>query len=185
MSVKKSDYDASHEISFAALLGRLVILSTCSGLRTDQPGLFGATTELADATQAARDAAGIPQGVYDHFLLSNQTVTTIDQYIETVARMAEVLRQSRAWHVDARNNDISLMVDAMRSLALRRRDDSAMVQFQKTLAYHSQIGEKAAQTRKKNAEAAAEDTEAEAEEAGDTTAPAPAPAPVPAKPDAA
>ncbi len=56
----------------------------------------------------------------------------------------EVLEASLAYYVDARNNDISLMVDAMRSRAQRRKNPSLLLR-----------------TRRKNAEAA----EAEADEA--------------------
>ncbi len=72
-----------------------------------------------------------------------------------------MLEASLAYYVDARNNDISLMVDAMRSRAQRRKNPSLLLSFKQTLHYARQIAEKALRTRRKNAEAA----EAEADEA--------------------
>jgi len=84
----------------------------------------------------------------------------------------EVLRESRAFYIDARQNDISLMVDAMRSRAQRRKDTSPLVPFEQVIKYAGQIGEKAAQTRKKNEQAKAE-AEAQAQPPATPGAPNP------------
>lgn len=100
--------------------------------------------------------AGIPQDIYDHFVMCNQTIDLIDERLAIAAKQVEVLRESRAFYIDARQNDISLMVDAMRSRAQRRKDTSLLVPFEPVIKYAGQIGEKAAQTRKKNEQAKAD-----------------------------
>ncbi|HSN98433.1 MAG TPA: hypothetical protein VLS89_09045 [Candidatus Nanopelagicales bacterium] len=169
---KRTMYMGPHEIILGALQGKLVDLEGCQGLRTDQEGFSGVVDELGREMAGKGAAAGVPQDVYDDFVMCNATVAMIDQHIEAVHKLAEVLRESRAFYVDARNNDISLMVDAMRSRAQRRKDESVLLPFEKTLRYNSQIADKAAKTRQKNAEAAAQaEAEAAAEAEGEAEAP--------------
>lgn len=145
------------------------------GFRTDMPGFQAMSLSLAESMPLHGAAAGIPQDIHDHFVMCNQTVDAIDERLAVAAKQLEVLRESRAFYVDARQNDISLMVDAMRSRAQRRKDTSPLVPFEQVIKYAGQIGEKAAQTRKKNEQAKAE---AEAQ----SQPPAPPGAPNPAAP---
>jgi len=111
---------------------------------------------LAESMPLQGAAAGIPQDIHDHFVTCNQTVDVIDERLAVAAKQLEVLRESRAFYIDARQNDISQMVDAMRSRAQRRKDTAPLVPFEQVIKYAGQIGEKAAQTRKKNEQAKAE-----------------------------
>ena len=111
---------------------------------------------LAEAMPSHGAAAGIPQDVYDHFVMCNDTVAKIDERIAIAIKQAEVLRESRAFYVDGRQNDIGLMVDAMRSRAQRRKDPSLLVPFEQVTTYYGQTGDKAFHTRKKNEQAKAE-----------------------------
>lgn len=84
-------------------------------------------------------------------------------------KQAEVLRESRAFYVDARQNDIGIMVDSLTSRAHRRKDTALLQPFEKTLAYYRQVAEKGLKTRKQKAtqatEQAAEATKAAEQEA--------------------
>ncbi|HZF51188.1 MAG TPA: hypothetical protein VE093_21160 [Polyangiaceae bacterium] len=121
------------------------------GLRPDLPHFATVTLELAQSYPTAGENAGIPQDVYDHFVMCNATVEIIDEKIAIARKQLEVLEESRAFYVDARQNDIALMVDAMRSRARRRKDSSILSPFETVIAYNGQIGDKATKTRKKNA----------------------------------
>ncbi|HSN99691.1 MAG TPA: hypothetical protein VLS89_15455 [Candidatus Nanopelagicales bacterium] len=157
-----TDYTGPHQSDFTSLQGRLVDLESCRGLRTDQEGFPRVVAEIAGVAPAARTASGVPQGAYDHFLMCNQTVAEIDQQLAIVSKQFEVLKESRAYYVDARNNDIALMVDGIRSWAQRRKDPSLLVPFEQTIRYHGQIAEKAVKARQKKAREAAAAAVAEA-----------------------
>jgi hypothetical protein len=82
---------------------------------------------LVEAMPVNGAAEGIPQDVYDHLVLCNDTVEKIDERIAIATRQVEVLRESRAFRGDDRQNDIGRMVDAMRSRAPRRKNPSLLV----------------------------------------------------------
>ena len=163
-----------------------------TGFRPDLPGFQTMALALTEAMPLHGAAAGIPQEVFDHFVMCNETVDTIDARLAIAEKQVEVLRESRGCYVDARQNDVGLMADAMRSRAKRRKDRSVLIPFEKVLKYNGQIGKKALHTRKKNeqlAEEAAGETPAPAPDApppapapAAALAPAPAPAPAPDAP---
>jgi hypothetical protein len=160
-------YTGTHTLDLNSLQGKLVDIEAggLRGLRTDQENFPAVVLELEQAVPVAGAAAGIPQDVYEHFLLCNQLVADIDQQLAIAQKQVEILRESRAFYVDARQNDIALIVDAMKSRAQRRKDESVLLSFEKTLKYNSQNGDKAARTRRRNA-AAGDDTAPPAPPAG-------------------
>ena len=178
-------YIGSHTLDFVVLQGRLVDYEEggMQGLRTDMPGFQPMTLSLVEAMPLHGAAAGIVPADYDHFVMCNETVDMIDECLAIAVKQVEVLKESRAHHVDARQNDIGLMVDSMRSRAQRRKDPSILIPFEKVLKYYSQIAEKALATRKRNLEAQAEEEEgaelkADAEPPLTEPAPLAAPAPI-------
>ena len=114
------------------------------GLRTDRPGFTFVTLELANAVPLVGVTAGVPQDVYDHFVMCNQTVDGVDERLAVARKLVEVLEETRAFYIDARQNDLSLIVDAIKSRAQRRKDSKVLLQFERTLEYVRQIGDKAA-----------------------------------------
>ncbi len=152
------DFKGPYTLDLSQLLDRLKDLDPDEkrGLRVELKGFPEVVAELAHAMPLHGAAAGIPQDVYDHFLGSNDTIAIIDEKLAIAEKQVEVLKESRAYHVDARENDLSIMVDSMRSRAQRRKDESILTPFEKTLKYRAQIGVKAARTRQKNAEQAME-----------------------------
>lgn len=166
MDNRITNYTATHNLDLAGLLGRLVMLKPGGrrGMRVDLPGHEEVRLQLTESMPAAGAAAGIPQDVYDHYLMCNETVLSIDEGLAVGHVLVQVLKDSRAYYVDSRNNDLSLMVDAMRSRAMRRKDDTILTPFVDVIRYVGQIGDKAARTRRRNAEAAEQEA-AEALEA--------------------
>jgi hypothetical protein len=177
------DYIGPHTLDLAPLQGKLVDIEEggMQGLRLDQPGFQAMVLSLAKSMPLYGTAAGIAQDVYDHFVASNDTVATIDERLAIAKKQVEVLEESRAFHVDARQNDVSLMVDAMRSRAQRRKDPSLLIPFENVIKYNAQVGDKAFKTRKKNAQAKAD---AQAQAKADAQAQAKADAQAQAKADA-
>ena len=156
-------YNGPHNLDLSPAQGKLLDAEqSAQGLRTDLPGFDGAKAELMQAYATAGAAAGIPQDVFDHFVSTNETVDFIDQNLVIARKQVEVLEESRAFYVDARQNDIAIMCDSMRSKAQRRKDPSILAPFEKTLTYQRQVGVKAAKTRKLNAIKAKEEAAAKA-----------------------
>jgi len=175
------NYIGSHTLDLSALQGKLVDYEDggLQGLRPDMPGFQRMALSLAEAMPLHGAAAGIPQDVYNHFFMCNETIESIDEGLAIAQKQVEVLTESRAYYVDARQNDVGLMADALRSRAQRRKDASVLIPFEPLLKYNGQIGEKALRTRKKNEQAKAEQ---EAETGG--PAPEPTEPPAPAEPPA-
>jgi hypothetical protein len=144
------------------------------GLRSEQPGVEDVMAELEKSIPAIGAKAGVSLEVHAHLVDTRETILKIRAARRLIDKVAEVLEESEAYHEDQQETDISMIASSAR-VAARRRDESILAAFEKTLAYNAQIAKKASKTRKKNkaeAEAAAEDETAaeteteEKEEAG-------------------
>ena len=146
-------YKGPHNLDLTPAQGKLLDAEQggAQGYRTDRDGYEDVEAEILQAYPTAGTAAGIPQDVFEHFVATNETVDFIDDKLVVARKQVEVLEESRAFYVDARQNDVALMCDSMRSKAQRRKDPSILTPFEKTLAYQSATGVKAAKTRKLNA----------------------------------
>src|SRR5262249_51877313 len=104
-------YPGPYTVDCTILQGNLVDIATggMRGLRTDRPGFNFVTLELTNAVPTSGVASGIPQDVYEHFVMCNQTVSAIDERLAIARKLVEVLEESRAFYVDARQNDVSLI----------------------------------------------------------------------------
>lgn len=118
-------------------------------LRSEKEGIDGVFSELAQSIPKLGAAAGISPDVYAGLLASHDKVLKIRDARAVVAKIAEVLEESEAQHEHNRENEISLIVDAIKSTA-RRKDESILAPFEKTLKYNSQSAEKAVKTRRRN-----------------------------------
>lgn len=158
-------YDGEHSLDLASLKGKLIDLEPGGkrGLRPDLDNFALVAMELQQSYPTAGKAAGIPEDVYDHFVMCNSIVEEIDKKLALARKQVEVLEESRAFYVDGRQNDIGLMVDSIRSRAQRRKEPSILAPFEKTIDYNGQIGDKAAKTRKQNAAKAEQEAAAGAE----------------------
>jgi hypothetical protein len=164
MSVSYILYTGPHSNDLTPVQGKLFDLEPGArrGMRPDLPHFADVALELQQGYPTAGASAGIPADVYDHFVMCNATVDIIDEKLAIARKQLEVLEESRAFYVDARQNDIGLMVDSMRSRAQRRKDRSILSPFEKMIAYNGQIGDKANKTRKQNVAEAKEEAAAAA-----------------------
>src|SRR5262245_32928441 len=97
MSSTYIKYIGPHALDLTALQDKLVDLEEggMQGLRPDQSGFQQMALSLAEAMPQHGAAAGIPQDAYDHFVMCNQTIETIDERLAVAAKQVEVLRESR------------------------------------------------------------------------------------------
>ena len=122
-------------------------------LRTEQDGMDAVIIELAKSVPIHGDDAGIPPKVYQEFVEDTAIIETFSTREEDLEKALEAVRESKAKKVHNRENKISQMVDAVKSTAHRTGNQGILGPFEKTIQYNSQIAEKAAKTRRKNAEA--------------------------------
>lgn len=123
-------------------------------LRTEKEGMDGVIQELASAVpSAAGAAAGVPMEAYKLFVETTDDIAKLRAARAIVDKLAEVLDETEAKKVHERENALGLIVDAVTSNARRKKEPSLLAPFDKTLAYNAQIADKAARTRRKNAEA--------------------------------
>lgn len=153
-------FEGAHACDASNLQGKLVDLSSKQkrGLRTDLEDFENVKAEILTQFPLKGAAAGIPQDVFDSFVNSNAIVAQIDAKIAEAKKLVEVLTDTRAYYVSARQNDISMVADALESRARRKKDVSILAPFPKTLKYAAQVGVKAAKTRKDNLKAKAATT---------------------------
>ncbi|WP_156339233.1 hypothetical protein [Chondromyces crocatus] len=146
----------SHDIT--ALAPILVDLAPGSlrGLRAEQPGLHEVLAELTKSLPIFGDAAGVGPQLHQELTTCNDNLARIRAAQSVVAKWREVLDESYAYYAHEREVVIGQVADAVKSSA-RRKDTSLLAPFEKTVAYNSQVGLRAAKTRKKNADAAIAD----------------------------
>ncbi len=137
------------------------------GLRTAGSGIAAVIAELAAAEPTDGPAAGISATVYQAFVTGCGNIAQLTALWQVSAKLTEVLAETLALEEDAREQQVSQIADAIRSTAKRTRNEGVEAPFQKTLAYVSAVGDKAAKKRAENkaAKAAAASTTA-----GSTTA---------------
>jgi hypothetical protein len=120
-------------------------------MRREKPGIDDVLTELAGAVPNA--GAVVPADAHARIVDRTERIAKIRKHRAQLDKMYEVLNESEAMYEDERENDISLIVDAVTSNARRKKDRSLLAPFEKTLAYNAQTANKAAKTRQRNAEA--------------------------------
>jgi len=134
-------------------------------LRREKDGIDGVIAELADSIPKFGALAGVSPDIYASFVSENDNLAKIREARAKVAKLAEVLAESEVLHEHNRENNISIIADAVKSTA-HRKDNSILAPFEKTLAYNSQTADKAAKTRRKN-QAAGEGQGDEGQEPGE------------------
>lgn len=156
MSRPHAVFDGSHVLDLTGLEGALIqIGGDRRGMRTELEGFDKASFDLTSSTAHNRAEAGVPPDVYDDFLEHGRRLALIREKLATAARQLEVLVESEAFYEDAQQNDVSIIVKALRARAKYRRDAAPLNHFENLLKYHGQIGHKSARTKRKQAEEAA------------------------------
>jgi hypothetical protein len=126
------------------------------GIRTEHGGIDKVIAELAAAMPAHGDAANIPALVYQRFVKRTTLLGLLRGHEVDLEKALEVVRETRAKTENDREDDLSIMVGAAQDTARRAKDPGLVAPFEETIKYNGQVADKAAATRKKNAELKAE-----------------------------
>ena len=137
------------------------------GLRSEKPDINKVIAELALSMPANGDKANIPPQVYQRFLKDTADIGLLRKHQVEISKMLEICEETLAKKLNNREDDIGIMAKAAQDTARRSKDQGIAAPFEQTINYNAQIAEKAAQTRKKNAEAEAEQ-DAEGQSGGPT-----------------
>jgi len=151
-------YKGEFTADISHLKGRLIDLpkGAMRGMRASKPGIEEVVAELRANVPISGALAGISPEVFAHFDECTGNIEDIDASLRLLAKMTEVLLESRAHYVHEQHQDIGVMVDSARSTAHRRKDPALLAPFEKTVEYNSRSGLKAARARRRNQEQASE-----------------------------
>ncbi|MDI3283634.1 hypothetical protein [Polyangium sp. 15x6] len=155
-NVAAKPYPGPFEFSLKNCEADLVDLApgAMAHLRFEHDGLADVFAELAQSIPALGEDAGNLPKVHQRILDANVSIDKLAVHEVVLAKALEVVRESRAKKVHERENDIAAIVDSVKSTARRGGDEAVLAAFEKTIKYNAQVAEKAAKTRRKNAEAA-------------------------------
>jgi len=146
-------------VNLEAIEEELVDLPSGSkrGLRQEKDGFAEVLEELAAALPVHGAAAAISREAYARVVAETETLQKIRAARALIDKLAVVLDASEAKHEHDRENELSVIVDAIKSMA-KRKDPSIAAAFARTLKYSSQTADKAAETRRRNAQIRATET---------------------------
>ena len=126
------------------------------GIRAEQEGIGDVVAELASSIPGHGEAADISPQVYQRFVSRTELLAKLRTHEADLDKAQEICRETRAKTENDREDDISIIAKAVQDAARRKKDPGIAAPFEKTIKYNTQIADKGAQTRRKNAEAKAE-----------------------------
>jgi hypothetical protein len=140
------------KVDATAVAPLLVDLSQGSmkGLRTAGAGIADVLAELAAAMPGDGAAAGISPATYQAVVTNTANIAQLEPLQQQVQKLAEVLTETLALQQNAREQALGQIADAIHSAEKRTKSKGVAAPFQKTLAYTSASGVKAAKTREEN-----------------------------------
>lgn len=125
-----------------------------SGLRSAHEGVDAVVAEVKANQTTWGDKAGVTAGDYDALVTSHSHIQEIDLYLGPARKLVEILEESRAKEVDARERAISAIAGSADLRASQPGNETVAAKYEATRTYRSEIAKKGAKTRAKNAEAA-------------------------------
>ncbi|AKT43554.1 hypothetical protein [Chondromyces crocatus] len=124
--------------------------SALMGLKTAQRGFARVLGEIVGNEVEWAEKAGVTAADMTHLALLNQRIARLDEYLAPVQKFAEMLSETR-YVLEDRRQHIVLNIGA--SVERRGKEmPELLARYQKTRAYRSAAGKKAAKTRQRNAQ---------------------------------
>lgn len=120
-------------------------------LRNAKPGIDAVMTELAESVPSHGNQAGVSAALHQQVIDDTQAIDKLRAHEAKLAKALEVVRETLAIKEHTRENNVSQIVDAVKSVAQRSGNPGILAPFQKTIEYNAQFAKKAAESRRKNA----------------------------------
>ncbi|EYF02395.1 hypothetical protein [Chondromyces apiculatus] len=149
-------------IDARALEGFLTDLSegAMRGMQTAQKGFDEVSQEIMANQAEYGDRAGITETDFDDFALASDRIAQIDVFLPAARKMVEIFEETRAMLDDQRQRAVHGFARSVEDRAKSRSDgELLMARYQKTRFYRSSVGIKALKTRRRNEQAAQEESE--------------------------
>ncbi|UQA57781.1 hypothetical protein [Polyangium aurulentum] len=121
------------------------------GLRVEQEGFEDVVNEILANQPIHGDEAGVTKTDHEAFTVANQRIAQIDAFLPAARKLVELLEETRAALDDQRQRQVSAIADAVEGRAKVHKTGHLLAKYEKTRAYRSAVGFKAAKTRRKNA----------------------------------
>lgn len=121
------------------------------GLRSEQEGFAEVVNEILANQVKHGEEAGITKTDHDAFTIANERVAQIDAVLPAARKLVELLEETRAVLDDQRQRQAFAMAEVVEGRAKVKKSGQLLAKYEKTRAYRSAIGLKAARTRRRNA----------------------------------
>lgn len=153
-------YSGPYVIDLTPYQAHLVDLApnAMQGARGVQPNIEGVLEELATAIPQYANDLEIHPDIYPRIVESTAAIPEMMKEVQRLGKLFEVAKESLVRMVNNREEDISHVGGCAADKGTRGKKGELLVHFERTIKYRSQIAEKAAKTRKKNAGGEAEGT---------------------------
>ncbi len=122
------------------------------GMRRAQPGYDLAEGEVVANHPTLGERAGITTLTVEELVASTMRIARINERLHAARKLVEILEESEAFHDDKRQRLIYGIADSVETQARARGDHELLAKYERTRAYRSAIGKKAARTRQRNQE---------------------------------
>lgn len=124
------------------------------GMRREQEGIKEVIAEITGNQEKWGPTAGVTVAEVTGIVTSTAQIAQIRLYRPAVAKLLEMLDETEAMLEDKRDTLIRTVAGSVDAKAMANGDE-ATAKYEKTRAYRSASGDKAAKARKKNAKDAA------------------------------
>jgi hypothetical protein len=122
------------------------------GMRSEQPGFLAVLKEIIDNQSLYGEQAGITAKNFQDLQDALVRVDEVDAVLPSTRKMLELLEETRAYDVDLIQRMVSSIASSVDGRAKAYKDDELVARYEKTRAYRSAAGVKAARTRLRNQE---------------------------------
>lgn len=120
------------------------------GLRVELDGFVVAADEVIDNQQHYGERAGISDKDFALFTTAVERRDEIRKRLRVARKLVEVLEESEAVHDDSAQRQIFGFAQIVEARAKAYGDSELLARYEKTRAYRSAVGVKAAKTRRRN-----------------------------------
>jgi hypothetical protein len=151
-------YAGPYVIDLTPLQAHLVDLApnAMQGARGVQPNIDGVLEELATAIPKYANDLEIHPDVYPRVVTATAAIPEMMKQVAQLEKALEVAKESLVRLVNNREEDLSDIGAKAVDKGTKGKKSEMLGHFERTIKYRSQIAEKAAKTRKKNAAGEAE-----------------------------
>lgn len=123
------------------------------GLKSEQEGCDEVVDEIVANQPGWGAKAGVSKEEVEDLTATHKQIARIDKLIPVVAKLLELLKDTRAVLADKRERLIRAVAWSVDAKVGVKGNEVLVAKYSRSRAYRSALGEKAARTRKKNASA--------------------------------